>query len=61
MAGMSPEMTNFDLIPSPAGDGTLRGYLRGRFFDRLTAPSVEQMALFFRVLLFYLPVASVNF
>lgn len=33
---MSPEMTNFDLIPSPAGDGTLRGYLRGRFFDRLT-------------------------
>ena len=43
---MSPEMTNFDLIPSPAGDGTLRGYLRGRFFDRLTQDILGMSCVF---------------
>ena len=28
-------MTNFSLILLPAGDRTLRGSLRGRFFDKL--------------------------
>ncbi len=38
---MSPKMTDFDLIPSPADDGTLRGSPAGEFFDKLTgAPFV---------------------
>ena len=43
---MSPEMTGFDLIPSSADDGTLRGSLRGRFFGKLSPPLPRQRGLF---------------
>ena len=37
---VSPEMTDFDLIPAAAAAGTLRGFLLGRFSDSLSAPGL---------------------